>query len=323
MSDPSPQNRKSRYLASLFGGALGDALGRPTEFRAEPNAGIASQEQVTLPSPALVTDDTQMALAVASALAGVEGDLSVIERQMLDRFVAWEVTDHHEGRAPGQTCRGALSQVAAGVPWQVAADNGSKGSGGIMRTHPVGFIQDALLRRQVASLQARITHGHPTSTVATVAWTEVIAAAAGGLDPQWWMDAAWSGVDAAAEDGRGVDEGQDWDLARDEVRSMLALTEIALLHWDREDDPCRAIGPGWTAEDAHAVSLLIAVTYADSPIEALKRSARTSGDSDTIASCVGALLGAYHGEGAWPSRWTETIEAPYRKAILGMRLPNC
>lgn len=298
-------------------------MGRPTEFLAEPNAGIASQGDIDLPVPALVTDDTQMALAVAQALDGDACDLPSIEQRLVEEFVRWETTDHHEGRAPGSTCRAALSQIARQVPWQVAADNGSKGSGGIMRAHPVGFIQDNALRSEVASLQARLTHGHPTSTVASVVWARVVGAAAGGMEPPSWMDMAWIAVEDAVEAGPRADDGQDWGLARDEVRSMLALTEVGLRHWDRETDPCRMTGEGWTADGALGVALLVAITYADSPQEALKRAARTSGDSDTIASCVGALLGAYWGMRAWPKHWVQAIEPAYGEIIAKARPPVC
>lgn len=51
---------------SLFGLAYGDAFGRPTEFLSYDE--ILARGPLDLPAPAPVTDDTQMALAVASAL---------------------------------------------------------------------------------------------------------------------------------------------------------------------------------------------------------------------------------------------------------------
>jgi ADP-ribosylglycohydrolase len=37
--------------------------------------------------------------------------------------------------------------------------------------------------------------------------------------------------------------------------------------------------------------------------------ARTNGDSDSIASIAGAILGAKHGVAAWPVAWQNRIES--------------
>ena len=63
-------DEKSRSRGVIYGLAIGDAMGRPTEFLELPQikskygeAGIRD-----LPDPALFTDDTQMSVAIAEAL---------------------------------------------------------------------------------------------------------------------------------------------------------------------------------------------------------------------------------------------------------------
>src|SRR3954469_1570887 len=60
----------SQVRGALFGGAFGDALGAPTEFLPydEVIRKYGPRGPRELPTPALVTDDTQMSLAVADAL---------------------------------------------------------------------------------------------------------------------------------------------------------------------------------------------------------------------------------------------------------------
>src|SRR5215475_1074944 len=115
-----------RASGCLFGLAFGDALGAPTEFLrvAEilerfPPAGPLEPAG----NPALVTDDTQMTLAVAVALleASSAGPLSPqsLEHALRRKFVGW-LNSPDNNRAPGMTCLRACELLEAGVPWQSA-----------------------------------------------------------------------------------------------------------------------------------------------------------------------------------------------------------
>src|SRR5687768_2712184 len=93
--------------AILFGLALGDALGAPTEFLKLPQIkqqygprGIQAP-----PNPARYTDDTQMTLALAEGLldAGVDAELDLQMRKVGWRFVEW-MRSPENTRAPGMTC---------------------------------------------------------------------------------------------------------------------------------------------------------------------------------------------------------------------------
>src|SRR4051812_7974144 len=101
--------REERVAGCLFGLAVGDALGAPTEFltvaeivRRWPPAGPAELTG----TPARVTDDTQMALAVGEALAEaiVRRELSPVplERLFRSAFVEWSNSPDND-RAPGMT----------------------------------------------------------------------------------------------------------------------------------------------------------------------------------------------------------------------------
>src|SRR5690349_18239053 len=107
---------------SLFGLAYGDALGKPTEFRTV--AQIISRYGPGGPrdltgNPALITDDTQMALAVAHALRDAPLTPDELEPQLRARFVAWRYSPDNN-RAPGGTCLSACTRLARPGRWQHA-----------------------------------------------------------------------------------------------------------------------------------------------------------------------------------------------------------
>jgi ADP-ribosylglycohydrolase len=110
-----------RISGCLFGMALGDALGAPTEFlnvsailkRFPPNG-----PQVPIGNPARVTDDTQMALAVGEALVNAPCPYTPhgLGQELKRTLVDW-YTDPENNRAPGRTCLTACQQLAEGIPW--------------------------------------------------------------------------------------------------------------------------------------------------------------------------------------------------------------
>jgi len=65
---------------------------------------------------------------------------------------------------------------------------------------------------------------------------------------------------------------------------------------------------GWTAHEAIAAALFIFVRHADHPEAALLEAVNTPGDSDSIGTLVGALVGARCGVDALPERWRQNIE---------------
>jgi ADP-ribosylglycohydrolase len=313
-----------RATGSLFGLAYGDALGRPTEFLSVAEIhrryGPTGPRELT-GDPALVTDDTQMALAVGWALRDApaltpEG----VEPLLRERFVAWSVSPDNN-RAPGMTCLRACAELARGVRWQAATVASSKGCGANMRVTPVGLHPvDADTLAGLAQLQAALTHGHPTGLAASeltayavrllldgAALAELPALLTARAREQRrvyradWLGDLWQQP--------GVDSPEDF-IARgwDECLRALGRLTAVLGRPDDGADPCRHTGEGWVAEEALATALLCVLRHADDPVGALARGATTAGDSDSIAALAGAFVGAAYGMAAWPQEWARRIE---------------
>lgn len=314
---------------SLFGLAYGDALGAPTEFLSV--AAIVDRYGPGGPrdltgDPALVTDDTQMTIAVADALytAAQDGPLSPerVEPLLRDRFVQWWSSPENT-RAPGATCMNACQQLSTGVPWQQATGLPSKGCGANMRVAPVGLLP-GVVDAEVAALaqfQAALTHGHPTGLAASELTAFAVRWLREGMAP--------TDLSAALRDrcaSQRTTYREDWlgDLWRhhreptspadfiapgwDECAAALDNLDAALAAPDRDRDPCLATGEGWVAEEALVTALHCFLLFPDEPVSALTRGATTSGDSDSIACLAGAFAGAAHGFDVWPAEWANRIE---------------
>ena len=332
----------SRLAGSLFGLAYGDALGKDTEFSpvAEIQHRFGPDGPSELPEPALVTDDTQMALAVGEGLVEV---LSAESHRPLTsetlapvwsrRFVEWAHSPDNN-RAPGMTCLRACGGLSEGQAWVDATVPGSKGCGANMRVTPVGLVSgiSPSTRAGAAQLQAALTHGHPTGLAAS----ELTAFAT------WWLLDGLPPRDlpgalrARAEEQREIYHeawlGDLWKLGHDnsaesfiargwaDCIAVLDRLDAALAAGDRKSDPCDATGEGWVAEEALATGLLCFLLFPDEPVAALQRAATTCGDSDSIAALAGAFAGATYGIEAFPEAWRERIEYADRLEAVAVGL---
>ncbi|MFC6882181.1 ADP-ribosylglycohydrolase family protein [Actinomadura yumaensis] len=326
-----------RASGAIFGLAYGDALGAPTEFLTMKQIvrrnGLDGPRDLT-GDPALVTDDTQMALAVADglldALANPPFTPDLVTPMWRRRFVDW-LHSPDNNRAPGNTCLRACRGLSGGVPWVEATQHGSKGCGANMRVAPVGLAPglSAEQRSGAAQLQAAMTHGHPTGLAASELTAYAVWWLREGMAPsdlpaalrdhchaerttyhERWLGALWQ---RPAIDSPEAFIARGWD----ECLRALDRLDAALARPDRDSDPCLQTGAGWIAEEALMTGLLCFLLFPDDPVSAIWRGAASSGDSDSIACLAGSFAGARLGMDAWPPAWRERIEYADHLARVG------
>lgn len=317
--------QRDQIAGAFYGLAIGDALGAPTEFmklkaihRAYGRSGPRK-----MPYGAKFTDDTQMTIAVARALGTAE-ELHPHELawRLRTEFVRWMEKD--EPRAPGVTCMQAIRGLRRRVRWQDATIVRSKGCGANMRVAPTAFLADFDTAMGASQLQAAMTHGHPTSLATTEATALAIRWAAAADHIQELPSRLLAHVQRKLETG--------------DVYNQQWLGKFAYRHWPAEGwypltrkgwfetrdaieraahyaakpgipkDVCAVVGDGWTADTALSAALYFVLRYWETPVLAVSEASRTSGDSDSIASIAGAILGAFYGESAWPVNWCDMIE---------------
>lgn len=185
------------YIGCIVGGAIGDALGAPTEFmnlesilQKYGKNGVNDYVEFEDGS-GQITDDTQMLLFTAEGLlrawhrATSRGIWGAYHQICFNSYLRWLKTQNdwhsddalkhtdldgwlikqkflYQRRAPGSTC---LSALRSGKPGTIENPiNNSKGCGGIMRIAPVGllFHQDPEQAFKTGAELAAMTHGHPS-----------------------------------------------------------------------------------------------------------------------------------------------------------------
>jgi len=315
-----------RTAGALFGLAIGDALGAEIEFltldtiryRHPPNGPLEPPGD-----PARVTDDTQLALAVAEALIAAPKPLapSSLADALCTAFKAW-FNAPENNRAPDSACLNSCEALENDTPWPEAGDISSMSSGANMRVAPVGLLGlDAMTQSAVAQLQAAITHCHPVALTAADLTAHIVATLHNGINPRDllrearayiqsqrttyhadWLGDIWKRVYMMRSAEEYIAYG--WDACQ----TMLDKVEQATVIPNYEADPADVIGAGWQADEALGTGLWCFLLYAHDPVAAVRRAAFTSGDSDTLAAIAGAFAGAHHGVSAWPADWVARLE---------------
>ncbi len=309
--------REDRFAGAVLGAAIGDAMGHPTEFvksfeDLRQKFGPRGVEGFALTwdrdgrTFAPYTDDTQMAELVLRALllgvgagAGLDGAMSRMARE----FVAWAIRPQGGHRAPGNACLAGCRALELGAPWRSAGAPRAGGCGSVMRAYPFGLVfgDDPAQAELWATEHSRLTHGDPIALAACAAMAVGVALALRREPP-----AAVAGAMAQAARRSSPETADMIERAAAEAADGTA-PEVTL---------SRLLG--WAAHEAIAAGVYVFLRHADDPSAAILEAANTPGDSDSIATLAGALVGARLGARALPSAWVLGVERG--DALLGLAL---
>jgi ADP-ribosylglycohydrolase len=297
---------RSRVAGAVLGAAIGDALGHPTEFhradqirRRWPPGGVAGFElwwERDGKRFAPYTDDTQLAEIVLRSLVeqgGNQADFDALMTAIAGEVAKWRDNPQGGHRAPGNACLAGAAQVAAGVHWSQAGGPAAHGCGSVMRAYPFGrlLFDDVERAERWAVEHSKMTHRDPIALAACAAMAVGVALEMRCEPPEHVVAAM---VEAA---GR-----QDAKTA--------AMCEQALADASRGAEPLDVLGrlQGWAAHEAIAAAMYVVARHPVDLPGALLEGANADGDSDSIATLAGALLGSRLGLEALPPEWVRAVE---------------
>lgn len=312
---------KNRIIGSLIGGAIGDALGYPIEFK----KGIKDKEITKYyEDKGIVSDDTQMTLFTANALlwcatrANMRGIAMKPADAIYEGYLDWldtqNKTENHKfqiswikkikelnvNRTPGNTCLSALASGRKGTIEQPI--NNSKGCGGIMRVAPIGlYMRNAIFAGKDAAEVSAITHGHPLGIIPSYVFSTMIYYLVNqDLSIEESLDKAMI---------QYKEEFNIFDVDTNEYFISLVNKAIELSKKNISDvDAISEIGEGWVAEEAFAIAIYSCLKYNDNFKDAIVCAVNHDGDSDSTGSIAGNIMGAYLGYKKIPKYYIDNLE---------------
>ena len=272
-----------RALGSFLGLAVGDAIGATVEFMTARE--IAERYQVHKEiigggwlqlKAGRVTDDTEMALALGSAVI-TSGGWNL--RAIADAFVAWM----RLGPADiGNTCRrGLTNYICTGNLCAPFGENNC-GNGAAMRHLPTVFVslasEELVVQRSIE--QAQITHNHPISDAATATLARMTRRLL-------------------------LDGGQ---APCDQIAAKL-VTQHPRFHFK----PWPGKTSGYVVDTVQTVfeGFFSTGSFEDCLVRVVNR----GGDADTTGALAGQLAGALYGVQNIPARWLNKLDPAINAAI--------
>jgi ADP-ribosylglycohydrolase len=325
---------KDRARGALYGLAIGDALGMPTQMLSRRQIvarwgplltgfkAALDDHPIAAGMPAgAVTDDTEQAVLLGRLLVADHG--RVDPGDLAAALLGWEREMAARGSLDllGPSTKRALMAVQAGAPPTETGRYGDT-NGAAMRITPVGIATaadrlDLVDRVQRASL---VTHN---TSVALAGAAAVAAAVSAGIDG---ADVAAATAAAIAAARRGAQRGH-WTAGADvAARIEWAANLVA------GAPPLRAaevidtlVGTSLATQESVPAAFGVLSAVPDDPWRACLLAASLGGDCDTIAALAGAVGGACHGLEAFPASAVRAVDgnglriAQLAEALLKLR----
>ena len=297
-------HEEDRALGALVGGAVGDALGMPTQLlsAAEIRNRYGFVDGFVPPTPdhpvsrgleaGTVTDDTEQAILLGRALlrSGEQFD----HRHWVNALLDWEREVKARGSYDllGPSTKRALDAINAGVSPEEAGRAGDT-NGAAMRIAPVGIAMPASPMEALVSRVAETCRATHNTNIAIASASAVAAAVSSGIDGASWQQASDQAIVAARLGAgfgcwiAGPDIAARIDWARHLVRGKSQEDAIRLI--------VDLVGTGVASQQSVPAAFAVLEVADGDPWRAAVISANLGGDTDTIGAIAAGIAGAYSG----------------------------
>ena len=286
MNKPSIKFTQSQITGLLWGGILGDCIGRVFEGK-----NPTERVDTDLDYPFYTTDDTQLTLATCEA---IDKDLTVDPEKIAQRFRYWFEQSKIYGI--GASTLRAMRNLSAGQHWALAGNKGeyASGNGAAMRIAPLALIVDPFNSsdREVIKDVCRITHNDDEAYLGALAI--LIAIRFNLMDCNYDLESVLRDVAIELPDSR----------VRDRLNTLNnESAKYSLLECVRKYG-----NSGYVVESVpftlFALKLLRETNYKSAIIDIVK----CGGDADTVASMYGQIVGARVGYELLPKDLIKRVE---------------
>ncbi|MGF1627969.1 MAG: ADP-ribosylglycohydrolase family protein [Kiloniellaceae bacterium] len=298
-----------RALGAVVGGALGDALGMPTQTLSPEEIATAYGKVTDFVSPAddhpvsrglpaaAITDDTEQTLLLAETL--LSSGATFDDLRWVEALVRWEadVRDRGSYDLLGPSTKRAIDAIRGGASPSEAGRYGDT-NGAAMRIAPVGIlVAPDPLETLIDKVEQTCRATHNTS-VAISAAAAVAAAVSCGVAGGSWREAAGLAMEAA----RRARRRGHW-VAGADIAARIAWAVELVENRNRSDalrQIIELIGTSVASQESVPAAFgLLGIAEGDA-WQAAVLGANLGGDTDTIGAIAAGMAGACSGFSSLP-----------------------
>jgi len=339
-------HKKDRYVATLIGCAIGDALGMPVEgMKAQQIKKYAGRITYFI-DPIIVcdeqgnerkedefgklksytrdfkkgeyTDDTILTLALAESLLATKYfDLEEVARRQTAEYKQRIRADGSVFGGFGQTTIDGLKNILAGKSAFQSGVIGGPGNAPAMKMSPLGLYMDATRKYeeglQFAEAVGKITHLDPRSIVSGIVQAHAV----------------YSLLQEVSRDEFVKSLVEVCKRYEQPVTSEFPLYDkgnlTSRLEWIAENKDAEVtiahhkLGSSSNVFRSYPFAVFMFQKYWDNPVEGLIETVNYGGDCDTTGAMYGALAGAKNGL-IFPEQWLDNLQNKDKIIKLGENL---
>jgi|SRR3989344_588777 len=336
---------EEKYIATLLGCAIGDALGMPVEgwYREQIKKYVGRITELRAPviirdrkgtkveedefgkigywtgtyKKGEYTDDTLLTLALARSISKKRGfDLEDVAKKQLE---AYELCLNEKGELKngfGGTTMEACKRLKAGISPLESGVIGGPGNGPAMKMSPVGMYmhaaKDYYNGLEFAKQVSQITHLDPRSIASGIVQAHAICALLFGIDKKDFLESL---VDVCERHENALDERFTWHKSGSLSQRLKWIIEnkgvddeTAFQYFGKIPDKNKLPKVSSAVYKSYPFSLWMFQKYWDNPFEGLVETVNFGGDCDTTGAIYGALAGAKHGLSIFPEEFVRDIK---------------
>lgn len=308
---------KNKIAGTLYGMAIGDAMGMPPELWSRKRVkeyfgtitgfldGPEENDIARNYKKGQFTDDTSQALVILDAL--IENHFMPDRQKIARHLMEWaEANDAFENNILGPSSKAALMAIKKGQdaePFTTKAET----NGAAMRIAPIGCLFASELKMELADYVYRISRVTHATDVAVSGAAMIAMAVSSAIE-----DRDWDTIMQNALDMYEISSAYGADTYSASLAERLKLAIDFAKQYGQDEEAFSqkiydVIGSGVLTSESVPAALAIAY-YAKKPERCSLLCANLGGDTDTIGAMATAICGAKTGVDGIDQSWIQLID---------------
>ncbi len=283
-----------KVLSTILGGAVGDALGVPVEFKKRDSFQITTMTGYgTYNQPkGTWSDDTSLTMCLIDNLIDKQDEYDLMQK-FANYWSDGYWTPYGEMFDIGIATSEAIRRYKSGLPkeeWGGSAEY-DNGNGALMRIAPLAFTlrqePSFIKRKEEIERIAHVTHRHLRSTLGCIIYVELLIRLLHGDEP---LEAYENAVNLCQKHLTGTEYEAEFSAYE-------RVLNLSLPHAGE----MQSSQPGYVVSSLEAS--LWSFLQSDDYEEAVLTAVNLGEDTDTIGFITGTVAGVYYGLDGIPEEW--------------------